>query len=232
MFGEDELLPVSALHHLAFCERRWGLIHLERIWEDNVLTVEGNQLHKRAHVAEAEVRAGVRISRALPLRSLRLGLYGVADVVEFHPVEEGGAGPDAGTRLEGVAGLWRPYPVEYKRGRPNPTRCDEVQVCAQALCLEEMLGIAVPEGAIFFGRPRRRMALEFDEDLRARTEALARRLHELSKAGRTPAPVYEKRCRNCSLLEVCMPRVIEKSKVVERYLARALDDSFREEGET
>lgn len=218
MFTEEDLQPVSALQHLSFCERQWGLIHLEGAWAENRLTVEGKHLHERSHEGGTELREGVRVARGLRLRSLRLGLAGQADVVEFHPVGDG----VQGVRLDGQAGLWQPVPVEYKRGRPKRDRCDEVQLCAQALCLEEMLGVPVPEGALFYGQTRRRLAVAIDVRLRSETEALAARLHELSRAGRTPPPVETKACANCSLRESCLPRVTDGRRSARAYLRRAL----------
>lgn len=177
MFSEDELLPISAVQHLAFCPRQWALIHLEGQWTDNRLTAQGTALHERVHEGQAEVRGDVLIVRGLRLRSLRLGLVGTADVVEFHPVA---AVVTGGCLLPGRAGRWQPFPVEHKRGRPKPDRCDEVQLCAQALCLEEMLGAPVPEGDLFYGAQRRRHHVAFRADLRHETEALAAQLHELT----------------------------------------------------
>lgn len=204
MFSEDDLLPISALQHLVFCERQWALIHLEGVWEENSLTVEGKYLHNRADDAETEVRGDLRIARGLRLKSLRLGLTGKADVVEFH---------------SGV-----PMPVEYKRGKPKPDNCDKVQICAQALCLEEMLGVNIPIGAIFYGKPRRRLEVAFDTVLRAETEKTAERLHELMHAGKTPKAKYGKRCRRCSLLELCMPKAVSSRMRVEEYLTGALSE--------
>src|SRR6266542_4457015 len=145
MYAEDDLLPLSALQHLIFCERQCALIHIEQIWADNVLTVEGTFLHERTDSAAMESRASVRIARGLALHSLRLGLSGKADVVEFHR-----AGDDRpGTTLPGVSGRWVPVPVEYKRGKPKQDDSDRVQLCAQAVCLEEMLAVSVPSGALF-----------------------------------------------------------------------------------
>ncbi|MEM5790240.1 MAG: CRISPR-associated protein Cas4, partial [Syntrophobacteraceae bacterium] len=177
MYHEDDLLPLSALQHLIFCERQCALIHVEQAWEENRLTTEGMLLHERVHEVGAETRAGVRIERGVALRSLKLGLTGKADVVEFH--------------REGRA--WLPFPVEYKRGKPKPDECDLVQLCAQAMCLEEMLCIDVPEGAIFYGQPRRRLEVVFDDGLRNRTAAAAKALHEMIAEGRTPPGRYEKR---------------------------------------
>src|ERR1700693_673793 len=149
LFSEDELLPLSGLQHLQFCERQWGLIHIEQQWEENRLTAEGRILHERVHEAGTEARPGVVIARGLYLQSLRLGLTGQADVVEFHQSE-------AGVELPGRKGWWRSFPVEYKRGRPKANSCDEVQLCAQTLCLEEMFGTAIESGAFFYGMNRRR----------------------------------------------------------------------------
>ncbi len=215
MFSEDDLLPLSGLQHLMFCERQWGLIHIEQIWEENRLTAEGRVLHERAHEPGAENRPNIRTSRGLRLHSLRLGLVGQADIVEFHRSAEGVALPE-------VEGLWRPFPVEYKRGKPKRDACDAVQLCAQSLCLEEMFSCAISEGALYYGEPRRRTPVVFDGKLRARTEALAARMHELSGAGTTPLAAYEPKCDGCSLIARCLPRLLAKPPGVARYLARAL----------
>jgi len=235
MFSEDDLLPISALQHLLFCERQWALIHLEGIWDENRLTTEGRHLHERVDSAETEVRRDVRIARGLRLRSLRLGLTGRADVVEFYRVGDSVPSPaaDAGQRqegvqLNGVPGRWRPSPVEYKRGRPKRNHCDTVQLCAQALCLEEMLDVSVPSGALFYGKPRRRQKVFLDDDLRAETEATAARLHELSHAGITPRARYTKKCDRCSLLAVCLPKTTGARRSTRDYLARAVTDIVQE----
>lgn len=219
MFEEDDLLPLSGLQHLAFCERQWALIHLEQIWSENQLTAEGRELHERAHEAGSESRPGLRIARGLRLRSLRLAISGQADVVEFHGVTE----PDgAGIALPGEPGLWQPFPVEYKRGRPKPERCDEVQLCAQALCLEEMFGVAVPRGALYYGAPRRRRETAFSGSLRAQTERFAARMQELYGARQTPRADYSPKCEKCSLLAFCMPKLPAGAHAVERYLSGAI----------
>ncbi len=215
-FCEDELLPLSALQHLVFCERQCALIHIERVWADNAFTVEGSALHESVDRAPPETRRSLRIVRDLPLRSTRLGLVGRTDVVEFHRLEPG-SDPALGTRLPGHGGLWTPFPVEYKRGRPKRHRADEVQLCAQAMCLEEALGMAVPEGALFYGKTRRRKDVRFDEALRLETEAAASRLHDLLRSRVTPPAVYEKRkCLSCSLFDLCRPRAADRS--ARRYV--------------
>lgn len=219
MYTEDDLLPISALEHLVFCERQCALIHVEQQWRENAATVEGQQRHDSAHEVGTETRGDVLVARSLMLRSLRLGIAGKTDVVEFHRLAEGE--PEAsGAALPGVSGRWRPFPVEYKRGRMRHEQSYAVQVCAQALCLEEMLGVPVPLGALFYGKSARRLAVEFDRTLREETEAAAVRLHELLRAGRTPPPVYiEKKCRECSLVERCLPAFTTDRRRAARYLA-------------
>jgi CRISPR-associated exonuclease Cas4 len=212
VYPESDLLPLSALQHLAFCERQWGLIHLEQQWNESRLTAEGRLLHENADSETTEIRDGVRTCRGLRIRSLRYGIAGRADVVEFRP--------------EG------PRPVEYKRGKPKADDMDEVQLCAQALCLEEMLGVSIPEGSLFYGEPRRRTPVVFDEVLRQRVEALITRLHELTRVGVTPLPSYAPKCKRCSLLQVCEPKVTG-GKSAKQYMKNALRQSLnpgREQG--
>jgi CRISPR-associated exonuclease Cas4 len=216
VFAEDDLLPLSGIQHLMFCERQWALIHIEQQWEENRLTAEGRVLHERAHDAGTEARPGVVTARGV--RSLRLGLSGEADVVEFQRAEES----QAAVLLAEREGWWRPFPVEYKRGRPKGNACDEAQLCAQAMCLEEMLGVTIAAGALFYGSNRRRKEVRFDDGLRALTERLAARMHELYAEGKTPAARYEKKCDSCSLYERCQPRKTGAPGAVARYLARAL----------
>ena len=202
MFTEDDLLPISGLQHLHFCERQWGLIHIEQLWEENRLTAEGRVLHERAHSPGGESRPGLRIARGLRLHSFQLGLTGQADIVEFR---------------NNI-----PFPIEYKRGKPKRDSCDEVQLCAQAICLEEMFHTSIEAGAIFYGQPRRRTEVRFNAGLRAQTAALAARMHTLQQSGITPRPIYSKKCENCSLKSLCLPRLLEKPQSVAKYLALAL----------
>lgn len=218
MYAEDDLLPISALQHLAYCERQWALIHLEQVWSESRLTAEGRLLHDKAHDAETEVRGDVRIARDLRLRSLRLGLTGKADVVEFLRVPAS----EEGVTLEGIAGKWRPLIVEYKRGRPKIGGEDRIQLCAQALCLEEMLRTPIPEADFFYGTPRRRSHVTLDSDLRAETEKLADRLHQLTSVGITSPAEYGAKCVNCSLSGLCLPRAAGGQHSARRYLQRAL----------
>ena len=210
MGGEDDdLVPISALQHYLFCPRQCALIHLERLWAENALTAEGRVAHEAVHLPKGEGRRGVRTVTAMPLRSLALGVTGVADAVELR---DGPAGPV-------------PCPIEHKRGRPKAHRADEVQLCAQAICLEEMLGVPVPAGALFYGQTRRRQEVAFDAELRALTVTIASELHALLAAGRTPPAVYEpRRCDACSLLELCRPKALERPRRVAAWLDRLIEE--------
>jgi CRISPR-associated exonuclease Cas4 len=219
MFDEDDLLPLSGLQHVTFCERRFALVHIEQIWEENSFTAEGRVLHQRAHSSTIESRPGVLIRRTLPLRSFRLGLSGQADIVEFTPA----ADSRAGVRLDGRGGYWQPFPIEYKRRKDSSgSEAYRVQLCAQALCLEEMLGVAVPGGAVYDGTTKRRSAVEFTQELRRTVEAAAARMQELFRMRITPQPVFGPGCGKCSLQGVCQPRALTRWESVDVYLERAL----------
>jgi CRISPR-associated exonuclease Cas4 len=208
MSSNCEPLPISGLQHLAFCPRQWGLIHVEQVWAENRLTVEGRLLHEKADSGTDELRDGVRIVRGLMLESHFLELVGRADVVEFRPA---------------------PFPVEYKRGKAKPTDCDLVQLCAQALCLEEMLGSSVPAGAIFYGEPRRRTEVKFNTALRQRTSQLAEQMHILYAAGVTPAARPGPHCRNCSLASLCLPEATSGERSARRWFENTAARRWREE---
>lgn len=205
---EENLIQLSALQHYVFCQRQCALIHIEQLWDENRATAEGRIMHERVHEQDRELRGNVRIEYGLPLRSLKLGVSGKADVVEFHRTSKE---------------IRQPFPVEYKRGKPKLDHCDLIQLCAQAICLEEMMSIPVPKGAIFYGRTRRRLDVTFDEKLRGETEEAAKGAHQLIKSGKTPLPVYEKRCESCSLIHECLPKTIEKGTSVSRYLTRMMN---------
>jgi CRISPR-associated exonuclease Cas4 len=210
MYNIDDLIQLSSLQHYAFCPRQCALIHVEQAWAENRLTAEGRIMHEHVHEEGDESRGDVRIERGASLRSLRLGSIGKADVVEYHHQADG---------------TWQAYPVEYKRGKPKPDHSDKIQLCAQALCLEEMLNASIPAGALFYGKTRRRLDVDFDEALRQETETAAIKTHELIDAGITPAPVYAKRCESCSLMAECMPKTIQKKRTVESYIKRMLDET-------
>jgi CRISPR-associated exonuclease Cas4 len=204
--SEDDMIMLSALQHYLFCPRQCALIHVEQQWAENRFTAEGRVLHERVDKPLAEKRRGVRTLTALPVLSFALGVRGVADAVEMP---------------EGKP----PFPVEYKRGKPKSHRSDEVQLCAQAIALEEMFSMPVPEGALFYGEPRRRTAVVFDAELRTLTHETANRARSMILGGITPAPVYEKRtCDSCSLLELCRPKTFEHPRSALAWLARAVED--------
>jgi CRISPR-associated exonuclease Cas4 len=214
-YTQDDLLPLSGLQHLLFCERQCALIHVEQVWAENRLTAEGRIMHERVHEADRESRGDVRIEYGVPLRSLKLGLIAKADVVEFHSKRSSG--------IE-TAEIWLPFPVEYKHGKPKKDNSDKVQLCAQAMCLEEMLDVEIPEGAIFYGKTRRRQDVIFDSELRKETEEAAKRFHSLVESGKTPNPVYAKRCKSCSVYELCLPRTVEKKRSINRYLSDTMKE--------
>ena len=228
LFSEDDLLPISSLADLVFCERRAALHFLEGIWQENQFTAEGHILHEKTHEADIESRGNIRIVRGLRLRSLQLGLSGVADVVEFHRVDVPSL-PDPPENaipqvvaLAGVTGLWKPFPVEYKRGKLKHEKSYEVQICGQALCIEEMMNVRISSGEIFYGKSMRRHDVALSVDLRKETEMASRNMHALIASRRTPPPVYEKKCESCSLMTDCLPRTIQKRRSVKSYLTRIL----------
>ncbi|QIE56659.1 CRISPR-associated protein Cas4 [Pikeienuella piscinae] len=204
MSGSERLsLPISALQHWLFCPRQCALIHVERLWAENRLTAEGRILHERADGGASDRHGGALILRAVELLSETYGLHGVADIVELHHVG--------------------PFPVEYKRGRPKAHRADEVQLCAQALCLEEAFGRPVLEGALFYGERRRRTPVAIDESLRQLTVSVIEEARAVLSAGRVPAPVFEAaRCRACSLKPLCRPERLSAPPAVDGWLRRAV----------
>ena len=196
-------IPLSALQHWLFCPRQYALIHIERLWAENRFTAEGRVLHERVDAGRPETRPGIRTLRGVEIRSERYGLSGVADVVELR----GG----------------RPFPVEYKRGQPKSHRADEVQLCAQALCLEEMFACDIPAGALFYGKRRRRETVQMDADLRALTLQTARAVRACRASGALPVPIYDPaRCDRCSLRDACRPRLVARRGGVAAWLDRAI----------
>jgi CRISPR-associated exonuclease Cas4 len=200
---EEEIVMISAIEHYSYCPRQCGLIHLEQVFDENLFTLRGQRAHARAHAPSCQMEGGVRVERALPVWSDRLGLSGVADVVEFH--------------ADGTI-----YPVEQKLGKRRGNRHDALQLCAQALCLEEMLGIRIPAGALFYGETRHRTDVAFDTELRDTTERAASRLHQLIASGVTPRARREPKCDGCSLIELCMPEPPAGRSSAARYLEQAL----------
>lgn len=208
-YTEDDLLMLSALQHYRYCPRQCALIHIEQAWSENLFTAEGRIMHDKVDTANRESRGNIRIEYGVPMRSLRLGLIGKADVVEFHRMDDGS---------------WMPFPVEYKRGKPKIDDCDKVQLCAQAICLEEMMNVDVPEGALFYGQTRHRHDVRFDSALRAVTEDAAKKVHELIESGITPKAEYSRKCKKCSLLNLCMPKTCSKARSVNKYLLTAIEE--------
>jgi CRISPR-associated exonuclease Cas4 len=206
---DADLIPISALQHYLYCPRQCALIHVERQWAESRHTVEGRLLHERADQPQAQRRKQVRTVTAMPLVSLQLGITGVADVVEFH--------------REGA--VERAFPVEYKRGRPKAHRADEVQLCAQALCIEQMMGTSVPSGAVFYGVSRRRKHVCFDEALRALTRQTIVDTRMMIAAAATPSATYDRqRCDACSLIDICQPRWLCRAQNVDGWLKQHLGD--------
>lgn len=202
--AEDLLLPISALQHYLFCPRQCALIHVERLWAENTATAEGRILHEKADTGRTDRRGGLQTLRSVQLRSFALGIAGVADVVEKRG--------DALT------------PVEYKRGKPKAHHADEVQLCAQALCLEEMFGLPVPEGVLFYGAVRRRHPVVINAELRALTMQVAQDARDMVRAARTPPPVWSaKLCGACSMADLCRPKRMTSPPVVARWLARMIE---------
>lgn len=216
-YDEEEYLQLSGLQHFAFCRRQWALIHIEDQWAENERTVEGNFLHERAHDEQLRERRGdVLVIRGMRLSSARLGVSGACDVVEFRR-------SPGGVPLHGEEGLYLPYPVEYKRGQPREDRANELQLCAQAMCLEEMLCCDIPQGALYFGQTRHRQTVDFTQALRGEVERCLEEMHGLAWRGHTPKVRPTKACNACSLKEVCLPRLM-KSGSVQDYLHRRSED--------
>lgn len=215
---EENDLLLSGIQHFAFCRRQWALIHMEQLWAENVWTADGHFFHQRTHDETlTELRGNLLITRGLRVRSNRLKVTGVCDVVEFH------ASPD-GVPLAGRQGLWQPYPVEYKRGAPKEHDADELQLCCQGLCLEEMLACSIPEGSLYYGEPRRRVKVIFSYELRAKVEDMLSAMHQHLQRGHIPNVRPHKGCRACSLQELCLPKLNKPISVYD-YL-----NAYMEEG--
>ncbi|WP_295764313.1 CRISPR-associated protein Cas4 [uncultured Oscillibacter sp.] len=215
---EEETLQLAGLQHFAFCRRQWALIHVEGLWREDLRTVEGSLFHARAHDSRQRERRGdTLILRGLPVFSRTLGVSGQCDVTEFH------ADP-GGVPLRGEEGLWQPYPVEYKCGRPKEHDADRLQLCAQAMCLEEMLCCPIPEGALFYGETRRRVPVAFTDPLRQTVRERFEEMHQLYHRGHTPRVRPAKACSACSLKELCLPGMGRRG-TVEDYLRKAVEDT-------
>ncbi len=215
-YEDDDLLPLSGIQHFAYCKRQWGLIHVERQWVENLRTAEGRLLHQRVDDPYfAESRGYVKTVRSVPLLSKTLGMYGIADLIELHR----NTGHDREARYS---------IVEYKRGKPKPEDWDEVQLCAQAACLEEMLGITLDFGYMYYGETKRRQRVDFSESLRERVKTLAEEMHLLYEKGETPAAVKGKRCKNCSMKDICLPKLSGFGNKIEAYMAGLFDEMMED----
>ena len=216
-FKEEEYLQLSGLQHFSFCRRQWALIHMEQQWAENVRTTDGRILHEKAHDGSIrEKRGDWIITRDMSIHSAHLGVSGKCDVVEFYRGE-------TGIPLPGQEGLWQPYPVEYKRGSPKMTDADRLQLCAQAMCLEEMLFCEIPEAALYYGEIRRREVVDLDPDLREKVRSLLAEMHELYQRNHTPKVKPSKGCNACSLKELCLPKLMKKRSVTD-YLRKHMED--------
>lgn len=197
-WAEGDLIPISAIQHYAYCPRQAALIFLDLIWEENIYTLRGRFVHEAVDQPGSEEAGGIRLERALPLWSRRLGLIGKADLVEFHGLV--------------------PYPVDYKHGPRREGRHDDLQVCAQAVCLEEMLGVAVPKGAIYHASSRRRREVRFTPDLRRELEETVKAVRELLRQENLPPPAPASRCRHCSLQNSCLPEAMRENQRLRQLL--------------
>jgi len=209
-YSEDDYLLLSGIQHYAFCSRQWALIHIENVWVENFFTASGRILHHKTHSGDsAEKRGDIITFRSLKVSSSSLGISGECDVVEFHK-------SDMGVSLRSYDGFWLPYPVEYKRGKTKINDCDRLQLCAQAVCLEEMLCCKIEKGALFYGEPRRREIVEFSVKLRDNLNSVINEMHALFSRKHTPKAQKGKHCSACSLKDYCLPK-----------LERNYDDSVR-----
>ena len=216
-YNEDEYLALSGLQHFGFCRRQWALIHIEHQWTDNFRTVDGTLMHERAHDKSfRESRGNLWIVRGMRVSSSQLGVSGECDVLEFRESA-------TGVPLQGKAGLWQPYPIEYKRGASDERGGDALQLCGQAMCLEEMLCCSIPEGALYFGETRKRIPVALDEPLRETVRTYLEEMHRLYRRGYTPKAKPAKACNACSLKEQCLPRLM-RAETVETYLKKAMED--------
>ena len=217
-YKEEDFLQLSGLQHFKFCRRRWALIHIEHQWAENYRTIDGAILHQNAHdTAFQESRGDRFITRGVSVYSAELGVSGQCDVLEYRQ-------GNTGIPLAGKDGLWQPYPVEYKRGKPREDTGDTLQLCGQAMCLEAMLCFDIPEGALYYGEIRRRQRVTFTPELRLQVRELLEQMHELYQRGYTPKVRPSKFCNACSLKELCLPKLM-KNRSVSAYLKSAMEDA-------
>ena len=215
-YREEDFLMLSGIQHYAFCPRQWAMIHIEQQWEENYYTVDGKIMHTNAHDKEfTEKRGDIIITRGLAIHSRELGISGACDVVEFHKQEQG-------VFLPQYEANYMPIPVEYKRGKSKEHQADELQLCAQAMCLEEMLVCEIPKGYLYYGETKKRQEVYFTKELREKVIESFARMHELFQKQHTPKGKKTKRCQSCSLKNLCLP-VIEKTVSVKTYLKKNME---------
>lgn len=217
MFDEEDFLMLSGIQHFAFCRRQWALIHIEKAWKENVLTIEGKFMHEKAHNLSSEKRGEIIITRSMPVMSRELGISGVCDVVELWR-------DDCGICIHGKKDKYRIVPVEYKRGRPKENNADELQLCAQALCLEEMFVCDISEAYLFYGETKRRSSVKLSTELRIAVKDMLKEMHNYYKRGYTPKTKQTKACKSCSLNDICLPKILKNSSVTN-YINTMIGDS-------
>lgn len=210
MYSEDDMLMLSGIQHFRFCPRQWALIHIEQQWDDNRLTIEGELLHKHADDPFYRQKCGDCITlRSVNIASYELGLYGIADIVELHPTEN----KDNSIIHPKYPGSWLPYPIEYKHGKPKKNEIDEVQLAAQAMCLEEMYSITIEKGAFFYREIKHRVEIEISTNLREIVKQCATAMHELYNSMAIPKAKKAKHCDKCSIQNICLPQIEDCTKV-------------------
>lgn len=216
-YCEEDFLQLSGLQHFSFCRRQWALIYLEQQWAENLRTTEGHILHERAHdESYAESRGDLVVMRSLRVFSAELGVSGSCDVVEFRRSE-------SGVPMNGRTGLWQPYPVEYKRGVSKESDADRLQLCCQAMCLEEMLCCTIPVGALYYNEPRRREKVELTPELRQSVRVMLEEMHAYAERHYTPKVKTGAFCRACSLRDVCLPKLC-RGLSASAYLSERLKE--------
>lgn len=216
-YREEDFLLLSGIQHFVFCRRQWALIHIEQYWQENIRTIEGHILHERAHdTTIKEKRGDLIISRGMPIFSRTLGIVGSCDVVEFHKSEQG-------VSIFGKSGNFKPIPIEYKKGKPKENDADVLQLCAQAMCLEEMLLCDIPEAFLFYGEVKHRHKILLDKELRERVRSITKEMHEMYDRRHTPKVKPSKSCKACSLNELCMPKLCKNPSVTE-YIKKNISE--------
>lgn len=220
-YQEEDYLSLSGIQHFEFCRRQWALIHIEQQWQENVRTLEGEYLHKNAHDSEnSTVKNGIIISKGMPIFSKTMGVNGVCDVVEFHKSEDG-------VTIFDREGLYSPLPVEYKRGEPKSYDADELQLCAQAMCIEEMLMCHIEHGFLYYGEIRHRHSVNFNEQTRNKVKEIFQEMHQYYQRRYTPKVKTTKGCKACSLADICLPKLC-KNISVNAYISKNIGEETDE----